>query len=166
MVLETLAFQYTAQRISDQELVNLEKLVEKIEQAAEVGKSQMLAEYDYEFHERVCQASGWPRLYRIWEDQHVLLRLWFNVVAKSHGSFMQGIAEDHRRMIEAIKAKDQTKIAEEVFHHIYYSGPAYEKERAQWAMEAANYIKLQFTALASENAPASDAYRGGAKNSA
>jgi len=143
-VLETLAFQYASNSISQKELAYIELLVEHIEIAANESNSNELAKLDYEFHEQLCRASGWPRLYRIWQDQHILLRMWFNVVAQSDKDQMQVIAEDHRRMLNAIKTKDHKAIATEVFNHIYYSGPAYVEERRKWASEAEAQFQLLF----------------------
>jgi DNA-binding GntR family transcriptional regulator len=133
--LETLLFQYASRKIKQDELIYLEELVEKIETAAKNRNANLLGIYDYEFHDQLCQIAGWPRLYRIWKDQHVLLRLWFNEVAKVHDNFIEATAKDHRVMFNAISEKDNHTIEKEVFNHIYYSGPAFKEDRYQWANE-------------------------------
>ena len=142
-VLETLAYQYAAQRLSNKDMAPFEILVENMEKAAQAGDANLLGQYDYEFHELLCKSSGWPRLYRIWSDQHVLLRLWFNVVAKSHDNKMIATATSHRFLLEAIKANDKNAIARQVYDHIYFSGPTYLKERARWANEAASSFEFR-----------------------
>lgn len=142
MVLETLAYQYAAQRITPDELAEVESLVLNIEKAAVEGDAKALAKYDYAFHETLCKTSGMPRIYDIWSDQHVLLRLWLNVVARSYEDEMPSTAASHRKIFEAIRSKNGKQITEEVFHHIYHSGPIFIKERAQWAEEAAQTLSL------------------------
>lgn len=140
--LETLLFQYAARVITEEELNYLDALVDKIEKAAKKSDAQLLGICDYEFHDRLCQIAGWPRLYRIWKDQHVLLRLWFNEVAKVHDHFIEATAKDHRVMLNAIIEKNNRIIADEVFHHIYYSGPAFKENRQEWAKEVEKQMEL------------------------
>lgn len=140
--LETLLFQYASRQITQKEMELLDELVEKIENAAKVKNAQLLGICDYEFHDRLCQIAGWPRLYRIWKDQHVLLRLWFNEVAKVHDNFIEATAKDHRIMLNAIKEKDNRIIENEVFHHIYFSGPAFKEDRLQWANEIRKIMEV------------------------
>jgi DNA-binding GntR family transcriptional regulator len=135
--LETLAFQLAAKRLDRDGFKSIENIVSKMEEAADRGDATTLAKCDYDMHEKLCQASGLPRLYRVWSEQHVLLYLWFSFVAKAHDGDMVNTAAAHRTLFEAVSTKDDEIIAREVYHHIYLVGPAYKAERKKWADESA-----------------------------
>jgi DNA-binding GntR family transcriptional regulator len=144
VVLESILLQSAAEGLSEEELSFLEDLTMQTHRAAENGDAARLAEVDYGFHKFLCKASNLERLFKIWNDQHQLLHWWFKVMAKSHLDGMISIARDHQLLFEAVNSKDQGTIAQAVFEHIYFSGHAYRKERAEWAQQACESIKLQF----------------------
>ena len=135
--LETLAFQLTAKRNDQDTLHHIEEIVLKMEEAANKNDATTLAICDYDMHKELCKASGLPRLYRVWRDQHALLHIWLNVVAKAHDGDMINTAAAHRILYEAVISNDEKRIATEVFNHIYTISPAYKDERRKWANEAA-----------------------------
>ena len=158
VVLETILYQFAATRLSDQDLACMDELVLKMEKAASDKDSRELAKWDFEFHDRLCLASGLSRIYRIWYDQHVLLRLWLNVVAETHDSDITRTATSHRTILDAVKAHDPEAIAARVFDHVYRVGPALAPERKIWAAEMARLSQLEFetAAPAYPMAPASE----------
>jgi len=136
-LLETLAFQNAAKRISQEEMLLLDELIAGMNRAVSEGDTISLAQHDYEFHEYLCRASGLPRLFGIWKEQFVLFRLWLNVVAKAHRDDTEEIVASHKVILAAVKTKDVDTIARSVHDHIYRSGHALTNERAQWAEEQA-----------------------------
>lgn len=134
--LETLLYQSAARSISTSETSELEQLVEQMLLAAAEGERERLLELDYEFHQKLARASGLPRAYRVWQDQHVLYRMWLNVVAESGGDAGE-IAAHHKVLLEAVKSQEPDAIAREVAKHIYGFGHAFASERRAWAQERA-----------------------------
>lgn len=143
--LETLAFQLAAKKMTSDEFDAVDQIVTEMELAAKRGDKETVAKCDYEIHEKLCQFSDLPRLYRVWSEQHVLLHLWFSFVAKAHDGDIINTASHHRSLYKAIETKDDEIIAREVYFHIYFVGPAYKEERKKWADESAwffNQFKL------------------------
>ncbi len=147
VVLETILYQFAAKRLGESEIVCMEELVQKMEKAAVKNDARAVAKLDFEFHDRLCTSSGLSRLYRIWYDQHVLLRLWLNVVAETRDHDIMRTATSHRTILEAVKARDLEAIAARVFVHAYRVGPAMADERAEWANEMAMYIPNHYQCL-------------------
>jgi DNA-binding GntR family transcriptional regulator len=144
VVLETILYQFAAKNLNESDIADMEALVEKMESAAAGHDGRAVAKWDFEFHDRLCNSSGLPRLYRIWFDQHVLLRLWLNVVAETRDQDIVRTAASHRTILEAVKARDTEAIAARVFAHAYRAGPAMANERAKWAAEMAMFIPSQY----------------------
>ena len=134
--LETLLFQSAARIISAGEIAGLERLLGEMQLAAAEGRREQLSDLDYEFHRRLCRISDLPRVYRVWQDQHVLFRLWLNVVAEAEDDPVT-IAAHHVTLLDAVKARDPAVIAREVTNHIYGISTAFALERSEWAKEHA-----------------------------
>ena len=134
--LEKLLFQSATCNIMACEIAGLERLLGEMQLAAAEGRREQLSDLDYEFHRRLCRMSGLPRVYRVWQDQHVLFRLWLNVVAEAEDD-PATIAAHHVTLLDAVKARDPAVIAREVTNHIYGISNAFATERSEWAREHA-----------------------------
>jgi DNA-binding GntR family transcriptional regulator len=135
-VLETVAYQHAAPLLTLAEVEELEAIVQEMQVAGSSGDSSRLADLDYEFHKRLCGASALPRVYRIWDEQHVLFRLWLNVVARAHDGDVDEIVLSHRDLLTAITSQDNRAIAKQTLRHVYNVGSALAEKRAQWAKQA------------------------------
>jgi DNA-binding GntR family transcriptional regulator len=154
--LEILAYQYASRYLMPDEVSSLEDLLAKMERAARNRDTKTLATCDFEFHLQLCRAARLSRLYHLWYDQHVLFRLWLNVVAKAyeHDRDMMATAAGHRAILEAVKARDDRSIVFHTFTHIYRLGQPWARERAQWAEKVAWLYGLRpepFTIAPNEN---------------
>ncbi len=134
-LLETSACQRAAQRISSDEIDRIEQILADMQQAADAEDRAAVARLDYEFHRTLCQASGMPRLVDIWEQQHVLFRLWLNMVGETLVEGVDHIAASHRAIFDAVLDGDPDRIYEHVLEHVYLVGGALRTERRRWAME-------------------------------
>ena len=134
--LETLLFQSAARIISTGDIAGLERLLEQMQLAAAEGSREHLSNLDYEFHRRLCRMSGLPRVYRVWQDQHLLFRLWLNVVAEAEDD-PATIAAHHVTLLDAVRSRDPAVIARETTNHIYGISSAFSTERSDWAKEHA-----------------------------
>ncbi len=147
VVLETVLYQFAAHLLGDPDLACMEDFVSRMEKAATEKDSRELAKWDYEFHDKLCFTAGLPRLYRIWHEQHILLRLWLNVVAETHDRDIMRTATSHRAILDAVRARDNEAIAARVFYHVYHVGPALATERADWAAEMSTLFPLKYQSV-------------------
>jgi DNA-binding GntR family transcriptional regulator len=134
--LETLLIQSAARIISTRDVAGLERLLGQMQLAAAEGRREQLSELDYEFHRRLCRKSELPRVYRVWRDQHLLFRLWLNVVAEAEDD-PATIAAHHFTLLDAVRSRDPAVIAREATNHIYGNSSAFATERSDWAKEHA-----------------------------
>ncbi|HEU5129715.1 MAG TPA: GntR family transcriptional regulator [Glycomyces sp.] len=134
-LLETAACQRAAQRISSDEVDTIERVLADMQAAADAEDRAAVARLDYEFHQTLCRASGMPRLVEIWERQHVLFRLWLNMVGETLVESVDHIAASHRAIFEAVLDGDPDRIYEHVLEHVYLVGGALRTERRRWALE-------------------------------
>lgn len=134
-LLETSACQRAAQRITSDEIDRIESILTDMQTAADAEDRAAVARLDYEFHRTLCHASGMPRLVEMWEHQHVLFRLWLNMVGETLIESVDHIAASHRAIFEAVLEGDPDRIYDHVLEHVYLVGAALRTERRRWAME-------------------------------
>jgi DNA-binding GntR family transcriptional regulator len=134
-LLETVAYQSAATRISSSEINDITTILESMQVAADGGDRNAVARLDYEFHQALCQASGMPRLVEIWEKQHVLFRLWLNMVGQTLVERDDHIVASHQAILEAVIEGDPDRIFNHVLEHVYLVGGALRTERRRWAAE-------------------------------
>lgn len=140
VTLETTLYQHAAKIITESDTAALERLIRKMELVSASDRSgEKIAELDFEFHQRLCQIPDLPRVFAIWEDKHVLFRLWLNLVVEAHDDPMT-IAQHHRVLLEAVTSGDARRIAAETSHHIYGISKALVTERRRWELEHAEMI--------------------------
>lgn len=134
-LLETVACQRAASRISSSELEAITHILDQMQIAADSDDRHAVAQLDYEFHQALCQASGMPRLVEIWEKQHVLFRLWLNMVGQTLVESDDHIVVTHRAILNAVIEGDPDRIFDHVLAHVYLVGDALRTERRRWAAE-------------------------------
>lgn len=134
-LLETAAYQRAATRISSQEIEAVTEILAEMQEAADASDRQRVARLDYEFHRALCQASGMPRLVEMWEQQHILFRLWLNMVGVTLVESDDHIAASHRAIFDAVLDGDPDQIFDHVLEHVYLVGGALRTERRRWAAQ-------------------------------
>ena len=134
-LLETAACQRAALRITSEEIAAIELTITAMQRAADEGDRTAVARLDYEFHRALCTASGMPRLVEMWEQQHVLFRLWLNMVGQTLVESVDHIAASHRAIFDAVLQGEPDIIFEHVLEHVYLVGGALRTERQRWAAE-------------------------------
>lgn len=134
-LLETAAYQHAAKRITTAEIQEINDVLARMQEAVDSGNLREMANLDYEFHRRLCQASGLPRLVKIWERQQILCRLWLNLVGTTINDSHDHIVKSHKDILDTVLAGDNDKIFEQVLQHVYLVGSALGMERLRWATE-------------------------------
>ena len=134
-LLESSACQRAAQRITSDEVSRIERILADMQTAADAEDRAAVARLDYAFHSTLCQASGMPRLVEMWEQQHVLFRLWLNMVGQTLVEDADHIAASHQVIFDAVLAGDPDLIYERVLEHVYLVGSELRTERKRWVRE-------------------------------
>jgi DNA-binding GntR family transcriptional regulator len=125
--LEAMAGRLAASR-SDEKLVeDLEGLYTEMLEAAEEGNAHDHAVKNTAFHARIVEASGNQTLEQVWSMLEPFSRTF--VTASSPGIDLHWLAERHRRIIDAIRDRDEDLAGEAMRKH---------------AAEAANLIDGEF----------------------
>ncbi|MEV0732546.1 GntR family transcriptional regulator [Polymorphospora sp. NPDC050346] len=130
-VLETLAYQQASPRLQPSDVAGLEDLIDQMHDASVAGDARRIAELDYRFHRALCEPCGLPRVMKAWDEQHVLFRMWLNMVGPTLG--VQDIAEPHRVLLDVVLAGDAEAISEQVIDHVYLVGGVMADQRRRWA---------------------------------
>ncbi|MEU5552057.1 GntR family transcriptional regulator [Micromonospora sp. NPDC047793] len=130
-VLETLAYQQASPRLRPSDVSDLEDLISQMHEASAAGDTRRIADLDYRFHRALCAPCGLPRIMKAWDEQHVLFRLWLNMVGPTLG--VQDIAESHRVLLGVVRDGDAEAISEQVIHHVYLVGGVMADQRSRWA---------------------------------
>ncbi|WP_326550414.1 GntR family transcriptional regulator [Micromonospora sp. NBC_01813] len=130
-VLETLAYQQAAPLLRDEHLAELDQIIAEMHDASLAGDARRIAHLDYAFHRTLCLVCELPRVRKLWDEQHVLFRLWLNMVGSSLGA--QDIAHTHRVLLDVVRGGDAQAISEQVIEHVYLVGGVLAEQRQQWA---------------------------------
>jgi DNA-binding GntR family transcriptional regulator len=115
--LEEVAARAAAARI-DGELEALEREVKAMRKAAERGDLHAQAEHDTNFHRIIVEASGNSLLLSVWNSLGVTVRTM--ITALKTGIDGREVAELHRPIIDALRARDPERSAAAMRDHIMY----------------------------------------------
>jgi DNA-binding GntR family transcriptional regulator len=116
-VLEGLAAEQAAERITDHEVAELEALLERMLACARAGDLRGMLRIDVAFHERICAIAGNPVLLRSWRGLGPLAwRLLADSKALS-GYTVTELAERHRPLIQALAGRDPERAAKVAREH-------------------------------------------------
>lgn len=103
--LEALAAELAAERASEEELENLERLLVEIGKSIEERNVEMLVELDTRFHDALFKASRNERLSQILSSLREQIQR-FRTQTLSHPARMRVALEEHRGIVEALAARD------------------------------------------------------------
>lgn len=117
--LEGLAARLAAERISDQQLAQMEALFEDLDQVEAQNGNEVLMARDKRFHHLIHQAADNEFLEDILGQLYTLsLRLWYLSLDRLSQEAMKEAIEGHLRVIEALRAGDAAKAEREMERHV------------------------------------------------
>ncbi|MGE0241146.1 MAG: GntR family transcriptional regulator [Parvibaculaceae bacterium] len=120
-VLEGLAVRLAMPRIDGEVLVELERLLDKMERSGRAGSADWVTQHQ-DFHNYVCALSGRPKLNRQIDALHVTiepyLRIWFDYAAKPLSA-----EQEHRIVIDALRSGDADHAEIVMRKHILGTAP-------------------------------------------
>ncbi len=116
-ILETGAARLTVQRVTEQDIAELEELVEAFANAMETQSRRELVALNMQFHNRLYQICGNKLL--VAQIQELRER---GIPGRRGGwdtnAGVRASYEDHARMVEMLKAKDADGLSYVVYHHL------------------------------------------------
>ncbi len=118
--LEGVAARYAATRIDDAALARLEELLGQMRDAAARDDARAHTAADVEFHRTIVEASGNRLLRQFWDSMRLATTtfLTFAVARRS----LADLAERHRPLLEALRARDPEAAEEAMRRHIEEPG--------------------------------------------
>jgi DNA-binding GntR family transcriptional regulator len=121
--LESLAFKYAIKNATEDQIHELERLVDVMNNLAQQDYSQIDAtDIDLEFHRTLCMISGHERVLAVWEALSAQIRLLLLKYRLWDPSDLRVRAvEWHLRIVEAIKKRDVDRGLHELHDHMEIS---------------------------------------------
>jgi DNA-binding GntR family transcriptional regulator len=114
--LESLAAFHAAERITDEQIAELEEICEEMIEAAKAGDAHQRTMLNIEFHKALIRASGLKLILKLFDN------LQFGSWSLMKGTFTSmdavEIALRHRKLIEALKTGDPERASRAVREHI------------------------------------------------
>ncbi|MFD7868792.1 GntR family transcriptional regulator [Streptomyces sp. NPDC057682] len=121
--LESLAARLAAERITEDELAQLDTQVERMHRAVAASDVSEFRDADIEFHTLVGQFAGNPFLARMWEVIEPSLRTLRAISDPLFDGDWHAMAEEHGRLVELLRSREPVKAAEAFADHAAGRGP-------------------------------------------
>jgi len=124
--LESIAFEFAAQKVQDSDLVRLEGILEQMEQAYQNGEIDRWSDLNGEFHLRVSEITGMELLQEF-------TRRTLNYWGRIRLCYLKGMVSirippaqaEHREMLELLKQRQGKQLAAKVAQHNWQAREAY-----------------------------------------
>jgi DNA-binding GntR family transcriptional regulator len=125
VTLERFAFRKARPNLTPEDLEELERLIRAMRVAGESRDVDALADADVRFHELVVTRAGQPHCEQLWRTIEPRVRAHFRRDAPAHRD-QAAVADQHQRLLDALRAGDDTQLGDEVERHIrvYLPDPA------------------------------------------
>jgi len=115
-----------AQRMTQEDFSKIEKNLEKHKKAMAENKLDELSDIEEEFHTVILKATKNPFVIKV--GQVILAIFWFSI-RKTSKMFPERSFEDHKRIFQALKARDSEKIEKAIYKSLEVWGELLAKER-------------------------------------
>ncbi len=115
--LEGMCARLAAERITDEEIEGMERLLRDFERVLKEGDNKALLAVDHKFHQRLYEASGNRFLARALDDMYDLIYRLFYLALDRMGS-VRGNVEEHRDILSALRARDGRTAERLIQRHI------------------------------------------------
>jgi len=119
--LEAMAVRLAVPRLTDDDLATLDGLIEGMIEAGEAEDPELLTELDTRFHEFICECSGHSLLLRTWQGISPLNWTMMTVIRLKDRNLRE-LAERHRPIVEALRARDPEAADVAVREHVLVLG--------------------------------------------
>lgn len=107
LLLEIAAVKRAMNRISENELAEMQRMVDELGEAAlQQNEPERIVALDLSFHELICRAADHSRLYSAWRSIRAQTQVMIGVTSKTHCNHPEQPKELHQRILDAIRDKD------------------------------------------------------------
>lgn len=113
--LESLGARLAMPRLSDADLLELERLVDEMERAGSAEDRHGEALVDAAFHTRIMEVAGNKTLRRVWRHLEPVSRTY--ITLRVPGVSVQQIAELHRPILDALRQRDPALTEDAIRRH-------------------------------------------------
>lgn len=141
---ETLAACWAMERITQEELEALQRNLDLAEADVRGGDPRRFVDRDVDFHDIIVRASGSRRLVEICQTlrRHMLL---YRVESIYEPEMVLSVIEDHRRILDRLKAHDVVAITRAVSDHLDHVKRnvlhyAFEMRKGRGSMECSSIL--------------------------
>lgn len=114
--LEGLGMRKAAKIITDEELVEVEEILRKMEEAADKSDFAEYIDKDVQFHRRIMKIAGNEMLLRVWEQSRITE--WTKVVTRMSKQSLDALAFRHESIYMALAAHDPDRAEKAAILHL------------------------------------------------
>jgi DNA-binding GntR family transcriptional regulator len=119
LLLEIAAVKRAMNRISENELAEMQRMVDELGEAAlQQNEPEKIVALDLSFHELICRAADHSRLYSAWRSMRAQTQAMIGVTSRTHYSHPEQPKELHQRILDAIRDKDLEGAEETLTDHL------------------------------------------------
>lgn len=119
LLLEIGAMRRAMERCTPQDLDNLQRLVDDLDEAmVRQDDNESITNLDMYFHEYICSLADHSRLYSTWKSIRMQTQLLIGVTSKTHYRYPHEPAQWHQTILNAFKTKDLVTAEKKLSEHI------------------------------------------------
>ena len=115
--IERVIIRRAATRITDDQILEIERLIAETQHAEAQGLVDRVVELDYETHAAFGEASGNRYLRECQEKLHRMLQRYIYLGFELAGT--EGAIADHRRVLDALRSRDPDRAEEVLSEHVH-----------------------------------------------
>lgn len=115
--LEILAVQLASEKITEEQLVELEEKVKAFEKAVKTTNVKLIAQSDIDFHDMIYTAADNPKLVTMLNNLREQIYRYRIEYLKNDSIYPQ-LVEEHREIIDGLRRRDKAFVMEMVKKHV------------------------------------------------
>lgn len=119
--LEAMAITLALPNLTDEDLATMDGLIDGMVEAGVDENPELLTELDTRFHEFICERSGHGLLLRTWQGISPLNWTMMTVIRLKDRNLKE-LAERHRPIVDALRARDSEKAVQAIREHVLVLG--------------------------------------------
>ena len=125
--LEEMAIRLALPRLSDEDITALDGMVDAMVAAAIASDPDRLTEIDTQFHEEIISHADHGLLLRTWQGISPLNWTMMTVIRLRNRNLLE-LAERHRSIVDALRARDEERAVREIHDHVLVLGERVVRE--------------------------------------
>jgi DNA-binding GntR family transcriptional regulator len=140
-LLEGYATRKAVERATPCDIEHLQKILDEMQDLADVDDRSALVEKDIEFHQEICRLAGNERLFKVWSLLASQVRLFLiltdqvffdaDFIVTAHASIMEGICNKDPEAAEKAITFHLCEAAKTIMYELQHSESAEEEQEAE-----------------------------------